>query len=350
MGAPAPVVNLLDNKKKPPLSSAFRSTPRSSTKIARLRGFGASTASPGLSGTGGASPSSFAASIGAGGTPGSGRGSPLHLLNGMGDETVLSPNTFLSRPSVKKLVIERRATPEDLSRSRTPTSAALVPKAKEGLDRPRVTFNAEPAQPSTSTAQREPDLFGSSTPVKKVAPPPAPVVEEKVSVVAKPASAPVEKAARRSPVVEAPVHGEYYTTPSIDELRKLPAAALQAVSDLVVGRVGYGEVRFDAPVDLTTLNSVEDLCGQIVVFEDRNCTVYPPEYEDKPPAGQGLNVPATITLLRCFPLNKSTREPITDRDHPKLISHIKRLRSLEGTEFIEFVVDSGSWKFGVAGF
>lgn len=336
MGIPAPAAPALDKKKQPSLSNAFRSTPRSSTKITRLRGFGNSSASPGIG-----SPSS-----GMMGTPGSGsRGSPLHVLNGNGED-----GGFMARPSVKKLVIEqRRPNGEDMSKSRfgrLDESLASKGKAPEGPlssaltngTRAKVSFTQLDPIASTSRAT-ETDLFGSSTPVKKSA---APVVmEEKATTTEKP---------RRPTPVAKPVHGDYYTLPALSTLLKLPASALQALPDLVVGRVGFGQVSFNSPVDLTTLNSVEDLLGNIVVIEDRNCTVYPTDYEDKPPLGQGLNVPATITLLRCFPLDKATREPIKNKDSPKLISHIKRLRNLDGTEFIDFNVESGSWVFGVSGF
>ena len=355
VGAQAAPVNPVDNKKKPPLSSTFRSTPRSSTKITRLRGFGTASASPGMNGTGMGSPKGFGSSVGNGsaGTPGSGRGSPLHLINGLGEEAVLGPNAFVSRPSVKKLVIERRPNSDDLSRSRTPNSTMenAPPKSKDALSagRTKVAFNPDleiSARDRHAAAnQKESDTFGSSTPIKRVN---TPILQEKVveEAIAKNSS---ETANRRS-APKTPEEGDYYTKPSIETLRKLPASSLQSLPDLTVGRVGFGEVTFNAPVDLTTLNSVEDLCGGIVVFEERTCTVYPPDYEDKPPLGQGLNQPGTITLYRCFPLDKSTRQPITDKSHPKLISHIKRLRNLDGVDFIDFVVEEGTWIFGVPGF
>ena len=354
VGAQAAPVNPIDNKKKPPLSSTFRSTPRSSTKITRLRGFGTASASPGMNGTGMGSPMGFGAGVGAGsaGTPGSGRGSPLYLINGLGEEAVLGPNAFVSRPSVKKLVIERR--PDDLSRSRTPNSTLenAPPKSKDAQSagRSKVAFNPDleiSARDRHAAAnQKEVDSFGSSTPIKRVN---TPIPQEKVVETVEQISS--EPAPRRSATAaKALEHGDYYTKPSLETLRKLPASSLQSLPDLTVGRVGFGEVTFNAPVDLTTLNSVEDLCGGIVVFEERTCTVYPPDYEDKPPLGQGLNQPGTITLYRCFPLDKSTRQPITDKAHPKLVSHIKRLRNLDGVDFIDFAVEEGTWIFGVPGF
>ncbi|TNY20503.1 nucleoporin autopeptidase-domain-containing protein, partial [Rhodotorula diobovata] len=144
---------------------------------------------------------------------------------------------------------------------------------------------------------------------------------------------------------------DYYTIPSLETLQKLPAAKLRSVPDLVVGRKGYGQVAFSHPVDLTTLSSVDELLGGLVRLEERNATVYPDEYEaSKPPPGEGLNVPATITLERCFPLDKATRKPIRDKAHPRVAQHVKRLRALEGTSFIEYDAETGAWCFEVETF
>jgi nuclear pore complex protein Nup98-Nup96 len=158
-------------------------------------------------------------------------------------------------------------------------------------------------------------------------------------------------ARRATPAPAALQHGDYYVTPSIEELQKLPSAKLRRVPDLVVGRVGFGEIKFTQPVDLTTLPALEDLLGGVVLFEDRYCTVYPPEFEDvKPAPGGGLNVPAVIELERCWPLDKATRLPIKDEANPKLVQHVKKLKGLAETEFIEFEAEKGRWTFRVEAF
>lgn len=362
----APVNASIDNKKKPPLSSTFRATPRSNTKITRLRGFGSSSTVGSSLAIGGSpmginSPISFGSSIGAGalGTPTSGRGSPLQLINGLGEEAILGPGAFVQRNSVKKLVIERRGINDDLIKSRLGSNEnGAPPKSKDFGGKAKVSFNPEfeVAARDRANASAGSDLFGSMTPIKKVGNDigQQEVLEEEESFIDNSSS--ILKDSIRGPAstsaatTRALAEGEYYTSPTLETLRKLPASALQSLPDLTVGRVGFGSVTFNAPVDLTTLNSVEDLCGSIIVFEERTCTVYPSDYEDKPPLGQGLNQPGTITLLRCFPLDKSTRQPIKEKNHPKLISHIKRLRNLDGTEFIDFRVEEGSWTFAVEGF
>lgn len=343
----------VEEKKKPPIFTAFRGTPvnRSSTKITRLRGFGlSSTSSPAPS----ASPLSFGSSVGPSslsapnGTPA--RASPLRLGNGLSDDVVLSPNAFVSRPSVKKLVIDRKTLGKSVN---SPTGAA-----KEGSTpgRSKVTFNPEVEVPSRSSlfgasiasrggATEEETSFALSEGADGNTTFDSPSLNKTAAAADWPARRPMAAAAR------APKHGEYFTIPSLDTLRNFPAAKLRAVPDLVVGRVGFGQVAFSQPVDLTTLDTMEDLLGGIVRLEDRNATVYPEEYEDmKPPPGEGLNVPATITLENCFPLDKSTRKPIKDAEHPRVQQHVKRLRNLDGTEFVDFEADTGKWTFEVQEF
>ncbi|GAA5911218.1 uncharacterized protein JCM6883_001944 [Sporobolomyces salmoneus] len=346
----------VEEKKKPPIFTAFRGTPvnRSSTKITRLRGFGlSSTSSPAAT----ASPLSFGSSVGASslsapnGTPV--RASPLRLGNGLSDDVVLSPNAFVSRPSVKKLVIDRKT----LGKSVNSPSAGTTDGATPG--RSKVTFNPEVEVPSRSS------LFGAS-----IASRGGGATEDETSFALSegadgnatfdspslnktaPSSTADWPSRRPTPsTARTPKHGEYFTIPSLETLRNFPAAKLRAVPDLVIGRVGFGQVAFSQPVDLTTLDTMEDLLGGIVRLEDRNATVYPEEYEDiKPSPGEGLNVPATITLENCFPLDKSTRKPIKDGEHPRVQQHIKRLRNLQGTEFVDFEADTGKWTFEVQEF
>lgn len=308
------------------------------------------------------------------GTPSSGRASPLHLVNGIGEDALLGANAFVSRPSVKKLIIDRKVGDDSLNRSRSRTPLAngspdIAPPKRDAAvpaaaarPKDKVTFNPELDYSTSSPRDRLPasnlrggpsDTFGSSTPLKgksssNLAQSPANFSTDSISAPLSPTQSPTTSST--IPTTANLSHGDYYTIPSLDRLHKLPAAALQALPDLVVGRVGYGEVSFHAPVNLTTLSSVDRLLGDVVIFEDRNCTVYPPDYEGKPSPGDGLNVPATINLLRCWPVSKSTREPIKDMENPKLTSHIKRLRNLEGTRFIEFDAEEGKWTFEVEGF
>ncbi|SCZ98789.1 BZ3500_MvSof-1268-A1-R1_Chr3-1g05622 [Microbotryum saponariae] len=362
-------------EKKKPIFTSFRGTPvnRSATKITRLRGFGGSSLVSKSAGNG--SPLSFGSSIGpngsgspsVGATPGSpagGRSSPLRLVNGIGDDAALSPNAFVTRQSFKKLVIAPKHLNGGLATgSPAPAGFNGSVASKNGGTRPKVSFDPavetssrERGQlaESTSSAANESSFAGfEATPSKKSGTNSGSSLTDD-SFAAQVSTTPAGWPPRRSPASAASTPtkvGAYYTVPSLDALKKLPAASLRAVPDLVVGRVGYGRVAFKAPVDLTTLPSLDDLLGSIVVFEDRNCSVYPNDYDDdKPEVGQGLNVPATITLEKCWPLDKATRNPIKDPKHPKLSQHIKRLRGLEGTRYIDFSPEDGVWKFAVESF
>ena len=108
-------------------------------------------------------------------------------------------------------------------------------------------------------------------------------------------------------------------------------------------------MRFLQPVDLSQVRSIPDIPGSIVVFDLKICTVYPDETV-KPPVGKGLNVPAIITLEKCWPLSKETRRPILDVENPRFIAHVERLKRQPDTEFIDYIADSGSWIFKVSHF
>jgi len=115
-----------------------------------------------------------------------------------------------------------------------------------------------------------------------------------------------------------------------------------------VGRVGYGEIQFLEPVDLTGLPKLGALLGELVRFDDKECSVYPDGDEaDKPAPGTGLNVKARIILLQCWATDKATREPIKDEQAPAAVKHLKRLRSMKETHFEGFDVKEGKWTFTV---
>lgn len=143
--------------------------------------------------------------------------------------------------------------------------------------------------------------------------------------------------------------GEYWTKPSIAELSKMPFPDLQNLKHFTCGRVGYGEIKFLQPVDLTTCHSIHNIAGKIITFEDRECTVYPVESE-KPTRGEGLNVPAEIKLYGCWPVDKARREPIRDEKHPKFAAHLRKLKSIPETHFISYEPGKGEWVFEVQHF
>lgn len=134
----------------------------------------------------------------------------------------------------------------------------------------------------------------------------------------------------------------------MDELAGWGHNELVAIEGLVVGRVGYGQITFLDPVDLTNSGSVRQLFGDLVRFEDKECSVYPDlDDVDKPPPGTGLNVRARLELIGCWALDKSTREPIKDETHPQAVKHAKRLKNMKETKFGGFEIKEGKWTFTV---
>lgn len=138
----------------------------------------------------------------------------------------------------------------------------------------------------------------------------------------------------------------YWMNPSYDKLKDMTKEELKAVSDFVVGRHGHGQVRFLKPVDLTTVSSLNAIVGGLVTFSKCSCTVYPDDVT-KPEPGNGLNVPAIITLEGVWVLDKATREPVRDPSDPRFQQKLQRLKSTKDTEFIEYIADTGVWVFKV---
>lgn len=288
-----------------------------------------------------------------------GNGSPLSLSSGKpgalslskaASKSLLGPDAFLSnsmsqpglgsggRHSVKKLVLDKKVEPSDLFSK----SGALKP--------PKITFN-----PALSIAARENEASGASIPRRSESP--APINTRKPGLfTANPPLPPPSGPGRTSTTTtqaedpEPPKlqEGDYYVKPDLSQLRKASHSDLSKFSGLVVGRVGYGEIHFLEDVDLTGLPKLGSLLGDIVRFDDKECCVYPDSDDaDKPAPGSGLNVRARIELIRCWALDKATREPIKDAKHPSALRHYKRLRNMKDTHFEGFDIEEGKWTFTV---
>ncbi|CDO96552.1 unnamed protein product [Kluyveromyces dobzhanskii CBS 2104] len=134
----------------------------------------------------------------------------------------------------------------------------------------------------------------------------------------------------------------YYISPSFETLESLTLMEVRKVSNLVVGHQDYGKIEFMEPVDLSLI-PLPSICGKLVIFENRCCTVS--HIGDKPEKGQGLNVKAKITLAGCYPKDKSSGKPIKDPNHPILKKHIENLKSMKEALFESYDPETGSWTF-----
>ncbi|CAA6663681.1 unnamed protein product [Spirodela intermedia] len=101
------------------------------------------------------------------------------------------------------------------------------------------------------------------------------------------------------------------------------------VKNFVVGRRGYGSIKFDGETDVRGLD-----LEAIVEFNSREVVVYGDEVR-KPPVGKGLNRPAEVTLLNVRCANRKTGEVYTEGPRE------------QGAEFVSFDAGKGEWKFRV---
>ncbi|MCJ1284392.1 Nuclear pore complex protein Nup98-Nup96 [Xylographa opegraphella] len=145
-----------------------------------------------------------------------------------------------------------------------------------------------------------------------------------------------------------PEPGPYYMRPSREDLRKMHRDELKTVSGFAVGRENYGEVVFNAPVDLTSVD-LDNVFDKIVIITIRSVTVYPDQHQ-KPLPGKGLNVPATISLNNSWPKQRDRVTPSFEKSGPKFNKHVARLKKVADTEFVDYNKDTGVWTFKVPHF
>lgn len=145
-----------------------------------------------------------------------------------------------------------------------------------------------------------------------------------------------------------PQPGEYWMKPSRAELAKMSREQLKRVEGFTVGRHSCGQVTFDRPVDLTTVD-LDKILGGIVQISVRSITVYPDEAQ-KPPLGKGLNVPSTLRIENSWPRGRDRKAPTNVTSGPLFDKHIDRLRKVTNTEFVSYEKQTGVWTFRVPHF
>lgn len=293
----------------------------------KLRGFGSTSTPPGAG----------SSQLGGGSLLG-GKPNALSLSRTSSSKSLLGPDAFLTnggpsptlgsgaRQSVKKLTLDKKIDASDLFSK----SIASGPSFNAKLSIAAREMEAVAAASNGSAGQESPAPAGKKTGANRFA-----AQERSVS----PA-----KSRDPSELQE----GDYWVKPDLETLKKLGYDELSSFSGLVVGRVGYGEITFLEPVDLTGLPRLSSLLGEIVRFDDKECSVYPDADEaEKPPPGSGLNVKARLELVRCWALDKATREPIKDQTNAAAQKHLKRLKNMKHTHFEGFDISEGKWTFTV---
>ncbi|KAJ1404014.1 hypothetical protein SESBI_26934 [Sesbania bispinosa] len=114
---------------------------------------------------------------------------------------------------------------------------------------------------------------------------------------------------------------DYYTLPRIHELAAKERAEpgfCSHVKDFVVGRQGYGSIKFLGETDVRGLD-----LESIIQFNNREVIVYMDDAK-KPPVGQGLNKPAEVTLLNIKCFDKKTGHQYTEG--PKIEKYKEMLK------------------------
>lgn len=313
----------VDVPTRSPLPRQMGYTPASS----KLRGFGSTIGSTnGLSSTTGLS---FTA----------GKSNALSLNGSTGPDGLLARSSSPAmgsgtRQSVKKVILDKKVEPSEL----------FVKTGSPGsLRGGKITFS-----PALSVAAREKDAAAVHPPAVPQIESPTPASKTQPRSPNKFTAESAQSSAAEATADTALQEGDYYIKPDLATLKKASYDELSSFEGLIVGRVGYGEIHFLEPVDLTGLPKLGALLGDVVRFDDKECSVYPDSEDvDKPPPGSGLNVKARLILERCWATDKATREPIKDASHPTAVKHLKRLKNMKDTHFESFEMDSGKWTFTV---
>ncbi|SAM02369.1 hypothetical protein [Absidia glauca] len=148
--------------------------------------------------------------------------------------------------------------------------------------------------------------------------------------------------------IEMAVRDGYYCSPPLDILKRLTPRQLEQVGGFMVGRYGYGKVEFTQPVDLSKV-PLDMILSSLVRFGYKTVTIYP-DIKNKPHRGQGLNVPAKVTLEQCYTLDKTTHSRVMDPSHPRFARFLAKLKSRPGTIFVDYDIVNGAWAFLVDSF
>lgn len=255
----------------------------------------------------------------------------------------VGPDDFLARSSSPALGSGSRPSVKIIFDKKVETAEIFVKSGSPGLSRGgKVTFS-----PALSVAAREKDAAALHKPAAPLPESPTPALKHPArnssKFTAEPRNTGVETTGDATLQ-----EGDYYIKPDLATLKKASYDELSSFEGLVVGRVGYGEIHFLESVDLTGLAKLGALLGEVIRFDDKECSVYPDSEEvDKPSPGSGLNVKARLILERCWATDKATREPIKDSSHPTAVKHLKRLKNMRDTHFEGFDMDSGKWTFTV---
>lgn len=130
----------------------------------------------------------------------------------------------------------------------------------------------------------------------------------------------------------------------IPDIYAMPIAELRRVRDLTIRRARYGEVTFTGEIDLLRDRRVLEELPKIIRLEPGEVVLYP-DAGTKPPEGEGLNRPATITLFQCMPPNGGHFDSLESKTRYR--NSIAHMTELKGAHFVDYDCDHGVWQFRV---
>lgn len=237
----------------------------------------------------------------------------------------------------KKVSFDEKARPSDAEP--TATNALVRTEEPEEDDSPRNLYRSSEKTPANGTTEMQ-QVNGK--PLRTV-------FEDGEQQ--RPASAPGHRSTEIDPTKEVEI-GDYWTKPSIKDLKNMGRESLKKLGGVVVGRTGVGRIEFSA-CDLSSTD-LDEICGQdngkgIVHLKPRSATVYPNE-ATKPARGKGLNVPSKIFLENSWPKSHGGKKIVMPSSGPAYDKHVRRLKKTGGTKFIDYDASNGTWSFSVEHF
>lgn len=143
-------------------------------------------------------------------------------------------------------------------------------------------------------------------------------------------------------------NSDYYFEPRVEELatkESYEPGFISHVKGFVVGRQGYGSIKFLEETDVRELD-----LESYIEFRNREVIVYMDEGK-KPPVGQGLNKAAEITLCNIKVVDRKTgKQYVNGPNVDKFKEKLMQKTAQQGAEFVSYNPVQGEWKFRVPHF
>lgn len=123
------------------------------------------------------------------------------------------------------------------------------------------------------------------------------------------------------------------------DITRMTPTDLASVSDLMVMRESVGSIVFHGVVDCRGIDFPHVIklgVGEVLVY---------PEGTVKPPVGEGLNRPATVTMYQCWPPPAvNVHDP---RSEERYRRKIQSMTERKNARFLDYDCSTGVWRFQV---